>query len=475
MNKLFPDKPVLIIDDEFDALQSFEMTLKSGGINNLFLCNDSRTVMELLQTREFELILLDLTMPYISGAQLLPRITGEYPGIPVIIITGNNELETAVSCMQQGALDYIVKPVEKNRLCSSVNRQLEFCRLQRENLEMKNQLLNTSERLHPAFDRIITRSPAMRSIFRYVEVVATSPEPILITGETGSGKELIAKAIHTCSRRRGQFVSVNVAGLDDNVFSDTLFGHKRGAFTDAYQQRKGLIESAEGGTLFLDEIGDLEHGSQVKLLRLLQEHEYYPLGSDIPKKTSVNIIAATNKDIRVLQDSGTFRKDLFYRLYVHHVHIPPLRTRSEDIPLLVYFFMDEAAGQLHKKLPDFPDDLFALMYSYDFPGNIRELRSIIFDAVSSYRSGTMSIRKFREVIAAKIKTTSTQYPGNKENQPGEFFFTKPLPSIREAEIQLIRQAMSQAKGNQSVAAQILGIARQTLNRKLKALDIKEIS
>lgn len=464
----FPTNPVLIVDDDENALQSFELTLNSAGINNIRLCQDSCDVMSLLKSQKFDLILLDLTMPNITGEQLLSQIMQDYADIPVTIITGNSEIDTAVKCMQVGAFDYMVKPVEENRLVSGVKRSLELSALRRENQKMKTQFLYGELNQPEAFSSIVTRKSSMMSIFKYIEVIAPSPEPVLITGETGVGKELIARAVHDVSTRKGAFVSVNVAGLDDNIFSDTLFGHKKGAFTDASTSRSGLIEQAAGGTLFLDEIGDLSYASQIRLLRLLQEHEYYPLGSDVPKYTDAHIIAATNQNIDDFKESGNFRKDLYFRLCVHHIHIPSLRERKDDIPLLVDHFMEEAAHSLNKKKPSFSKELYNILMNYNFPGNIRELRSLIYDAVTSHESGMLSLKSFRGIINNKNRPHPEERGNPASDENSYFLFpSQNLPTMQEAEIILIQEALKRSNGNQSIAAQLLGITRQTLNRKLK--------
>lgn len=462
----YPEYPVLIVDDEDNALESFEIALNSCGIENIVLCNDSRNVLSLLKSRKFEIIMLDLTMPYITGEELLPLIVQDYPETPVIIITGDIEVETAVKCMQVGAFDYMVKPVEEKRLISGVKRGIEQNRLHRENMNLKQRFLYGKPDNPDAFSSIITRNSTMLSIIKYIDVIAGSPEPILLTGETGVGKELFARAVYDVHRRKGELVSVNVAGLDDTIFSDTLFGHLKGAFTDAYQSRRGLIEQASGGTLFLDEIGDLSHSSQVKLLRLLQEHEYFPIGSDIPRYTDAHIIASTNRDIEKLLESGQFRKDLYYRLDVHHVHIPPLREHRDDIPLLVEHFLEEAAEQYGKKTPTPPRELFILLENYFFPGNIRELRAMVYNAVSAHTSGVLSMQSFRKIIDTKQKTNRDI---NEEQMPEEGWlrFSDPLPTLKQVEYQLIHEALKQSKGNQTIAAGLMGITRQTLINKLK--------
>jgi len=316
------------------------------------------------------------------------------------------------------------------------------------------------------FARIITKDKKMLSIFRYIESVARTSQSILITGETGVGKDLIAKTIHKLSSLRGRFVAVNIAGLDDNMFSDTLFGHVRGAFTGANQFRGGQIEKARGGTLFLDEIGDLARASQVKLLRLLQEGEYLPLGQDELKIANARIVAATNEDLWLLQREGKFRKDLNFRLRTHHINIPPLRERMDDIQLLVDAFLEEAASALNKKKPTPPKELFILLGAYSFPGNVRELQAMIFDAVSRHEAGILSLETFKHHIAQDQENKITPM-GSELDETSPFAFFRRLPSIKEAMQLLVDEAMRRSKGNQSVASKMLGISQQALSKRLK--------
>jgi two-component system, NtrC family, nitrogen regulation response regulator GlnG len=314
-------------------------------------------------------------MPHIAGHALLEQVAGDYPDIPVILMTATNDLEIAVQCMQIGASDYLVKPVEESRLVSSVKRALEIRTLRAEVLSLKERLLTETPHQREAFAEIITQSKAMFAIFRYLEAIAPSPQPVLITGETGTGKELVARALHRLSARRGELVALNVAGLDDTMFSDTLFGHTRGAFTGADQARDGLITSTAEGTLFLDEIGDLSVASQVKLLRLLQDGTFYPLGADRPRQSRARIVCATNAEVAARVSAGTFRKDLYHRLRTHHLDLPPLRARMGDLPLLVHHFVDRAARVLGKAVPTEPPALYQLLNTYSFPGNVRELEA----------------------------------------------------------------------------------------------------
>jgi len=466
----FPVHPVLIVDDEEEILRSFSIALRSGGVNNIIALQDPRDVEGILREQEPSVILLDLSMPYILGQELLKEISEDYPHIPVIIITGDIEVETAVECMKSKAFDYMVKPVEKSKLISGVKRAVEIKELRRQVEVLKQALVKPDPECHDAFNDIITRNHVMLSLFRYAECIATSPEPVLITGETGVGKELMARAIHRLSGRLGDFVAVNVAGVDDNVFSDTLFGHVKGAYTSAEARRGGMIEQASGGTLLLDEIGDLSTASQIKLLRLLQEGEYFPLGSDIAKASNARIIVTTNKDVSELQDSSQFRKDLYYRLCTHHIHIPPLRERMDDLPLLIEHFVNEAACDIGRPKPSWTDELLVLLSNYEFPGNIRELRSMIYDAVGTNRSGTVSLRRLRMRIGGSRITSSLSQQRWGHGDTGDFsMITKKLPNLNEATRQLIQEALRRTKGNKSMAARMLGISRQRLARYLKSM------
>jgi DNA-binding NtrC family response regulator len=463
--------PVLVVDDEVQTLHSCRIVLRSSGINNVICCQDSRQVLDILSRQDIGIMLLDLSMPHISGNDLLPRIREERPEIPIIIITGANDVDVAVECMKKGCFDYIVKPVEKSRLISGVRRALELRELERENKLLKNRILYHRIERPDAFSEIITHNIKMNSIFQYIEAIAGTAQPVLITGETGVGKELMAKAIHKLSLLKGRFIAVNVSGLDDGLFADTLFGHKKGAYTGALEAREGLVQYASGGTLFLDEIGDLSTASQVKLLRLIQESEYLPLGSDVVKHSSVRIVVATNQDLHDLMSKGRFRKDLYYRLQTHHVHIPPLKKRMDDLPFLLDHFLEQSAKSLGKKKSIPTPELLALLSNHDFPGNIRELQSMVFDAVSKNASRKLSLDVFKTRI---VKDTSDKYeesdlPAKSSSPP--LTCSEKIPTIKEATHFLITEAMKRANGNQTVAARFLGISQQALSRRLKYMKL----
>lgn len=465
----FPPNPVLIVDDEEHTLKSLSNVLKSSGISNIICCQDSRKVLDISSRQKICVLLLDLNMPHISGEKLLPMIRLDYPNLPIIIITGVNEASIAVECIKMGAFDYLVKAIESNKLIASVRRAIEIQELREENRILKKSFLSNTLENPEAFSSIITDNDRMRSLFLYIESIAKTAHTILIRGETGVGKELIANIVHTLSRRRGECVKVNVAGLDDNLLSDTLFGHRKGAYTGALNSRSGLIEKALDGTLFLDEIGDLSNASQLKLLRILETQEYYALGSDVAKKSNAQIVVITNKSLNDLIAAGKFRKDLYYRLSRHEVEIPPLRDRMDDLPLLIDYFIEKSSQELGKKKPTPPTELYTLLGTYHFPGNIRELKSMIFDAVSTHKKGILSLESFKRITERKNSSISM---GQNESP---IIFTHMLPTLREGTRLMVKEAMKKAKGNQSIAARLLGISQSALSKRLLRERDKDIS
>jgi len=466
MQSKYPVLPVVIVDDEPQILLSFGVMLRTAGISNLVTIEDSRKVLPLLAREGVSLVVLDLSMPHQSGHGLLSRIADAFPHLPVVIVTATDDLETAVDCMKSGAFDYLVKPVEPSRLISSVKRALQMSALQDEVSSLKHYLLTDQLNNEAAFSSIVTNSRKMRALFQYVEAISHSEQPVLITGETGVGKELFARAIHALSKREGAFVPVNISGLDDSMFSDTLFGHKKGAYTGAEAAREGIISGATGGTLFLDEIGDLSETSQVKLLRLLQEHTYLPLGADIHKRSDARIMVATNRDLPDLMAQGKFRKDLYFRLRTHQVHIPTLKERPEDIAPLLDHFLQEAARSLARKKPSYPRELITLLATYPFPGNVRELQAMAHDAMARHKSGILSMDSFRTIISQEQPSPQTEVTkGTVSNAAIADVFGK-FPTLREAEEYVISEALKMSENNQGIAASLLGITRQALNKRL---------
>ena len=459
-----PADPILIVDDEAEALHLHVINLQSEGIKNVVTCSRGQQALEFLAKQTVAVLLLDLNMPEMSGQQVLDRVTKEYPEMPVVIMTGDDEVETAVDCMKRGAFDFAVKPMSKARLLTVVRRALEAYDL-RLSTTLRSLREGSVPLKNPAtFSAMITRDPSMLSLFTYVENIAVTTQPVLITGETGVGKELMARAVHKASGRTGEFVAVNVAGLDDTAFSDTLFGHKRGAFTGADKDRRGLIERAAGGTLFLDEIGDLSSSSQLKLLRLLQEREFYALGSDTPSSTDARVVVATNREPKDLLKSPQFRKDLYYRLHAHHVHVPALRKRRDDLPLLVEYFLKKSAKELKKNVPGMAPETMTRLASYPFPGNVRELNALLLDALSRHDTGKLTLVHFPTLNAsgtvAGASATEATNTSPAEAPAG-------ISTISDMEDRLIDDAVRATKGNLTQAAERLGISRQTLYRKMK--------
>jgi DNA-binding NtrC family response regulator len=472
MWQLAPGNPVLVIDDEQYILESISGALASAGIPGVVTCNDSREALGLLAKTPCSAVILDLTMPHVSGTELLPAIKRLHPGLPVIIVTGINEVETAVECMRQGAFDYLVKAISNDELASSVKRALEFVSLTDENLVLKRKILSPSIQNSRAFESIVTRSPVMEAVFRYTETVAPTARTILVVGQTGTGKELLAEAIHTLSGRQGRLVKVNVAGLDDTMFTDALFGHRKGAYSGADEARKGLVETAAGGTLFLDEIGDLQPQTQVKLLRLIDNGEYYQLGSDILKKADCRIVAATNKTLAELAGSGTFRTDLYYRLASHSIELPPLRERTGDIPILFSQFLSEACAEFGKTEPEVADEVYAALETSSFPGNIRELKSIVFDCVGRMDGPGFGLPQLPPRMLASLKERGSG--GSSGDKPGgtPIRFPEVLPTLRELSELLVRESLLRTGGNISAAARLLGITQSALSKRLsRAVDV----
>ncbi len=448
--------PILIVDDSEDILITMTSLFQEAGLTNIISCHDSREAMNIISSNQISVLILDLMMPYVSGEDILKNISVNYPDIPVIVLTGSQDIQTAVRCMKTGAFDYVIKKFDIDRLISSVTHALKIRELRQENTSLKQHIMTQSLQKPKAFAQIKTKSKTMLSIFQCIESIALTSHPVLITGETGTGKELFAQAVHDVSGRTGKMINVNVAGFDDNVFSDTLFGHAKGAFTGADTIRGGLAEQAAGGTLFIDEIGDLSLPSQVKLLRFIQNGEYLPLGSDKLKRSNARIIAATNRDLYKLHTENKFRNDLMYRLKTHSFNIPPLRERKGDIPILVNYFVEKEAEELGRKKLKIPAMLIPLLETYSFPGNVRELEAMIFDAVSRAQTGSLPLDLIKPAEQIRPINGMNFYAGLKE-----------LPTIKETTDWLVDEAVKRALGNQSVAARTLGITQPALSSRMK--------
>ncbi|MBF0450900.1 MAG: sigma-54-dependent Fis family transcriptional regulator [Candidatus Magnetomorum sp.] len=467
---LYPSLPIYIIDDDPVSREAHQVILEHRGMNHLMFSDNTDDVFSKLDNQNVSVILLDLMFPDCekNGEDLLPELLQRYPEVPVIIITENGEIETAVKCMKSNAYDYLVKPVDADRLVTTVELALEYRDISSENITLQKQLLSGQLQHPAAFSGIVSSNNEMLSIFRYVEAVSTSTQPMLISGETGVGKELIANAVHKCSNRTGEFISISAAGMDDVSFCDKLFGHVKGAFDGADDDQSGTAFKASEGTIFLDEIADLSFETQKKLLHFIQEREYYPLGSKKVKRTSAKVIAATNQDLKNMVDQGKYRADLYYRLSTHHISIPPLRERMEDLQLLLDYFIDMSAKDMNKRFRVPSKKILSCLSEYEFPGNVRELRAMIYDAVVSQKRGDWLDTKFFEKYVKENQPNGVQIRKFQSSDSAAFISAlHRLPLMRTLQDTLIDEALKRSSGNQTIAANMIGVCRQTIIRFLK--------
>lgn len=453
---------ILLVDDEKEWLASFKRTLIRYSVTsseNIFTADSSVSALKILASEDIDIVFLDLMLENESGEDILKKIKADYPALTIIIMTGMNKVGSAVTCIKFGASDYFVKTMSVDELIAGVNRIVKIVELEKDNKALRDSIL-ASYQPSEVFSEFITCSPKMFDIFKYLTAVAGSSQSVLITGESGVGKGVIAKVFAKVSRPDKSFVFLNVAGLDIQMFSDTLFGHVKGAFTGADSKRIGLIPQAGDGVVFLDEIGELPLQSQLKLLYITQDGEYYPLGCDQPMKTSARFIFATNQDLEKRQAEGLFRKDLFYRLNTHKVQIPPLRERPEDIPLLFDHFLRAAAKEYNVDVPKTQSDVLSVLSEYSFPGNIRELRSIVYDVVAKHSGMTLCASFFEDYFP---KDSPIETERNSESMP----LSEKLPTVDQVVDELIEKAMKLSGNNQTKAASLIGLSQSTLSRRLK--------
>lgn len=467
-----PVRKVLIVDDDADFRHELQRMLLTNGVPEVETADNGLAALERLERGGIAVLLLDMVMPGISGTELLGIVMQRYPETPVIMITAVNDIKSVVNCIKLGAFDYLPKPLDAGRLFATVIKALSFSEMNNQNRLLRDYLLGEPLVKPKIFDRIVTVNSRMKSIFKLVETVAVTQNPVLITGETGVGKELMARAVHEASNVSGSFVPVNLSGLDDAMITDSLFGHKKGAFTGASEAREGLIAKASGGTLFLDEIGDLSGESQKMLLRLLQEKEYYRLGSDVLHKSSARIVAATNRDLKAMIAQGAFRHDLYHRLTIHEIRIPPLRERRDDIPVLAQHFAQDAALRLGRKSPSLSPGLCIALRGAEFPGNVRELLNRINNAVACSPAGELTLDSFPELKSSEgLNRGILKVSGDRSFTLQAFF--KSFPTIAEVEQLFVQEALKASDGRKDIAAELLGITRPTLNRKLAEGESKQ--
>lgn len=455
------DDPILVVDDERDFLESVRRGLITSGFRNVCIEEDpTRAVAFLENGEEFGAALIDINMTPINGIEVLRSVKRISPGTECIMVSALDEARLAVSCLKEGAYDYLVKPVSKEDLVSTVSRALERRRLIRIMEVGKGWALPKIQN-QVAFESIVTKNPNMLRLLREAELHAASDIPILITGDTGTGKEMLAWAIHAASlRAAGPFIPVNMESLNATLFESQFFGFTKGSFTGASTDHSGHLEAADRGTLFLDEIGYLPLDLQGKLLRVLHEGEYYKIGTSAPRRVDVRFVAATNADLQRQIAKGFFRKDLFYRLRGGWLHLPPLRERREDIPLLLKHFSEKFRGDQGVA---FEEDSMALLKAYGYPGNVRELKSIFQAALNLAARGPLSPRHLPEEIRRlRAAAAAAGYDAK----------VKSIAPLGEIEKEHILKAYNASDRIKARTAQILGIGLNTLRRKLESYGIE---
>lgn len=445
---------VLVIDDEENHAEAMADGLRSEGYE-VATATSGQAGLRLIQEQEFDLVLTDLVMNDVDGIEILRRTKQRLPEAEVIVVSGHGTVETAVRAMREGATDFLLKPVNLEGMRTFVRKALEHQALVRRTEQLERQL---DERY--GFENIIGESPAMVSVLKKVVQIASTTATVLITGESGTGKELIAQSIHNNSpRRNGPFVALSCAALPQGVLESELFGHERGAFTGAIARRKGKFEYAHTGTLFLDEVGDIPLPTQVTLLRVIETQEIVRVGSNTPMKVDVRLIAATNKNLKEMVQRGAFREDLYYRLRVVELHLPALRERREDIPLLVKAFVKEFSEKHGREIRLVTPRVHQLLQRYDWPGNVRELKNTLESMVVISTDDVIDVDDMPESLRERA-----------QNAPASGLV--PGISIREMEKELIRKTLESVKGNRTEAARILGIGERTLYRKLKQYQLR---
>ncbi len=443
---------VLIIEDDLEMCRLLEVDLRRRGFGVIWTPSADEAITR-LQEEDFDVVLVDIHLPGMNGITLCKWVVDNRPDIPVVIMTAFGSIETAVAAIRAGAYDFITKPVDMDILAISITRAVHH-----RDLQVKVRMLRNADRNTHCFGQIIGESPPMRELFSQLSRIADTETSVLITGESGSGKGLAARALHDNSRRKsGPFITINCSALPDSLLESELFGHKRGAFTDAHTDRKGLFLEAQGGTLFLDEIGELPLVLQPKLLRAIEERRIRPVGGNEEIGFDVRLIAATNRDMESAVENNQFREDLFYRINVFQLEVPPLRARGTDILLLGRFFIGKFSQRLEKQVAGISEPTAEKLLTYPWPGNVRELSNAIEHAVALTSYEKLSV----EDLPKKIRFYQSDHIIIGTHNPTE------LVSMEEVERRYILHVVKTAGGNQSIAARILGMDRKTLYRKLQ--------
>lgn len=446
---------MLIVDDEKITLRNLMHAMKKEGYE-IIGTNSGANALKHLDEQEFDIVLTDVRMEKVDGMQILKRCRQLYPDSEVIMMTGYATLQTAVGAIRQGAYDYISKPFKLDEVRKVIKEALEKIRLKKENAQLREQIGKYEGKV-----KIVTKDANMQRILDTARQIAPTDCNVLVSGESGTGKELFARYVHFNSRRaEGPFFAINCGAFTEELLSNELYGHEKGAFTGATGEKKGLIEMASGGTLFLDEITEMPSSMQVKLLRVIQEKELLRIGATKPVTVDVRFIAATNRDVQDAIKSSNFRQDLYFRLNVVSLHIPPLSERKDDIPLLSYYFLKKYAALMKKGINEISQEVISVLMNYDFPGNVRELENIIERGVALLNGDTIDVAHLPE----DLKELSIRTFRKKEGK---------ISSLEEQEEAYIMWVLKEVGGNKSVAAQILGIDRVSLWRKLKKYGLEE--
>ncbi len=449
---------VLIVDDERNIRSGLSIAFEDEDFDTLEAEN-GEVAWNIINKKSVDLVITDLRMPVLSGYDLLKRISSTFPTLPVIVLTGHGTIEDAVKAMQDGAIDFFTKPVDLDHIILTARKALQNSKILEQNRRLTEEITTLKQKVQ-ARGTIIGKSEKLTKMMSLIEQVAPTRASVLVTGESGVGKELVADALHRLSDRKdGPFIKVHCASLSSNLLESELFGHEKGAFTGAVSQKKGRFELADGGTIFLDEIGEIDSATQVKILRVLQEREFERVGGTETVKVDVRIVAATNRDLLEEVKKGNFREDLYYRLNVVHIEVPPLRERREDIPLLMSSFLEEFNREDKRTIEGFSPAARKAMYAYSWPGNIRQLRNTIESAVVTCRGKVIDTGDLPEQIVA-------------ENRAGEVSIRLGV-TLSEAEKTVIMSTLDFCEGNKTKASEMLGIGRKTLHRKLEEYNVED--
>lgn len=442
---------ILIIDDEEMALSNLEHVLKKQGYE-IFTADSGPKGLNLVRSNSFDVVLTDLKMEKIDGMQILEECHQRHPATEVIMITGYATVDSAIEAMKKGAYHYVSKPYRIDAVRKTVAEALEKIRLREENLQLRQELKRLQDVGHV---KLITRDPAMMRILQTARQVAPTDCSVLITGESGTGKELLARFVHEHSRRSdGPMMAVNCGTFNEELLTNELFGHEKGAYTGAHVSKPGIIELANGGTLFLDEITEMSVNMQAKLLRVIQERQIMRVGGTATMNVDVRFIAATNRNVQEAVQSNEFRKDLYYRLNVVSLDLPPLAARKGDIPLLAQFFLEKHSRLMRRDMPVLSKEVIDILKDYDFPGNVRELENIVERGIALATNGVIEENHLPDDIRDLKITTYRRKDGS-------------LPTLEEQEIRYIKQVLAETGGNKTLAAETLGIDRVSLWRKIK--------